>query len=116
MGESVQVIARPRRNGKTTEAVKWVLEGDSTDSYPFWTRVLLVPSIAAADYVRRQFPALDYRQVFAWNEWRSARRGALPVEVAVDNADLLIAQYIGQVAGFVTLTGDAAPPTSGGAQ
>lgn len=103
----VQVVARARRNGKTTEAVEWVLAGEATDSYPFWTRVLLVPTIDAADNARRQFPALDYRQVFAWSEWQRARLGALPVEVAVDNADILIAQTIGQVARLVTLTGAA---------
>lgn len=106
----VQVVARHRRNGKTTEAVAWVLAGEATDSYPFWTRVLLVPTIEAADNARKQFPALDYRQVFAWSEWRRARLGALPVEVAVDNADLLIAQTIGQIARLVTLTGEMSLP------
>ena len=104
------VVARPRRNGKTTEAVDWVLAGEPTDSYPFWTRVLLVPTIAAADNVRSQFPLLDYRHAFSWNEWRNARLGARPVEVALDNADILIAQTIGQVARFVTLTGEATRP------
>lgn len=106
--DAVRVVARPRRNGKTTEAVEWVLAGEATDSYPFWTRVLLVSSIDAADNVRSQFPALDYRQVFAWDEWRRARLGTRPVEVALDNADILIAQTIGQVARLVTLTGEPA--------
>lgn len=107
MSGRVAIVARDRRAGKTTEAVGWVLEGTATDSYPFWTRVLLVPNIHAADEVRRQFPDLDYRQVFAWNEWREARLGSRPVDVAVDNADLLIAQSIGQFARFVTITGRA---------
>lgn len=108
--DAVQVAVRPRRAGKTTEAVEWVMAGEPTDSYPFWTRVLLTPTIEAADQARRQFPALDYRQVFAWSEWRSARLGARPVEVALDNADILIAQTIGQVARFVTITGRVTPP------
>lgn len=104
------VVARPRIGGKTTEAVEWVLAGEPTDSYPFWSRVLLVPTIEAADQARKRFPALDYRQVFAWSEWRQARLGARPVEVALDNADILIAQTIGQVARFVTITGCPIPP------
>jgi hypothetical protein len=30
--DAVQVVARPRRNGKTTKAVEWVLAGAPTDS------------------------------------------------------------------------------------
>lgn len=75
---------------------------------PGWSRVLLCPTIEAADRVRRDYSdELDYRQVFSWNEWRNARIGRQPVEVAVDNADLLVAQFIGQPASFVTITGTA---------
>ena len=100
-----QIIVRPRQAGKTHAAVEWVLEGEATDSYPGWTRVLLTQSITEADRVRQAFPELDYRQVFSFNEWRNARLGAKPVEVAVDNADMILASLLGQTPSRITMTG-----------
>lgn len=103
---NTQIVVRPRQAGKTSAAVQWVREGVSTNSYPFWSRVLLVPSIHEAGRIRKDYPELDYRQVFSFAEWRNARLGRMPVEVAVDNVEALIAQTIGQRASFLTLNGE----------
>jgi hypothetical protein len=101
-----KIIARPRQAGKTHEAVQWVLAGEQTDSYPNWSRVLLCHSIEESIRIRSSFPELDYRQVFSYEEWRKARLGNKPVEVAVDNADILIERVVGQRASVVTISGE----------
>jgi hypothetical protein len=40
------------------------------------------------------------------DEWRRARKGPLPVEVAIDNLDLFLAIGLGQTPAVVTVTGD----------
>ena len=104
----MHIIVRPRQAGKTHAIVQWILAGEKTNSYPGWSRVLLCHDLASADYVRKQFPELDYRQVFSWREWRERRPGPKPVEVAVDNADLILAQAIGQYAVLGTISGTVA--------
>lgn len=37
----MQVIVRDRRQGKTTELIKWLLEGKEQDVYPHWNRVIV---------------------------------------------------------------------------
>lgn len=105
----MRVVVRGRRGGKTHRMVQWVLEGVKTGSYPFWNRVLVVSTINEADYLRRTWPELDYRQVFSWDEWRKARLGALPVEVAVDNADQVLAGVLGQSVSAISVTGSVEP-------
>jgi hypothetical protein len=99
----VNIIVRPRQAGKTYEAVQWVLEGEQTDSYPGWSRVLLCHTLQEADRIRKDFPALDYRQVFSWREWRERHPGLKPVEVAVDNADLILGQVLNQSPSLMTI-------------
>lgn len=100
-----QIIVRPRQAGKTFVAVKWVLAGEATDSYPGWSRVLIAHSIAEADRIRRDYPDLDYRQVFPWDEWKNARLGRKPVEVLVDNADTVLTRLLGQPIAGATWSG-----------
>jgi len=38
----MQVIVRDRRQGKTTELIKWLLQGHMQEGYPQWSRVLVV--------------------------------------------------------------------------
>lgn len=99
------IVARPRQGGKTTEVVEWIQQGARTDSYPGWSRVLLTHTVHDADRVRRDF-GLDYHQVFSIEEWRTARLGRLPVEVAMDNADIVLANLIGQWPVMLTMTGE----------
>lgn len=100
----MKVIVNGRQSGKTYALVQWVREGVATDSYPGWSRVILTITINEAERLRRDYE-LDYRQVFSVNEWQTARIGRKPVEIAVDNADLVLASYLGQHPAQITLTG-----------
>ena len=104
----MQFLVRPRQSGKTFEIVDWVRQGKATDSYPFHSRVIVTPNIAQADLIRRTYPLLDYREVFSLSEWKNARLGAQPVEVGIDNVDLILHEMLGwpsQIS-LVTATGE----------
>lgn len=103
------IIVRPRRAGKTYESVQWVLAGQRTDSYPGWSRVLLTGSIQEAERIRSAHPELEYRQVFSWSEWQAARLGKKPVEVGIDNADMILSTILQQQVGLITMNGVVAP-------
>ena len=94
----MEVVHKGRGEGKTEELVEWVKRGVATTSYPYWSRVLLVHSLDAAQRIRVQGNkyGLDYNQVFALREWANARLGILPVEIAIDNVEFLIQQAAGQ--------------------
>jgi hypothetical protein len=98
------VMARGRQAGKTYDLRGWVKQGVETDSYPGWSRVILTHSLEEAQRLRTAYD-LDYRQVFSVEEWRSARLGRRPVEVALDNADLVLAQMLGQMPRIISVTG-----------
>lgn len=100
----MKVIVRGRQAGKTYDLVQWVKQGDETNSYPGWSRVILTHSIAEAERIRDLYD-LDYRQVFSAEEWRTARLGLKPVEVAVDNAELILASYLRNYPTQIAMTG-----------
>ena len=102
----MRVIARGRQAGKTHALIEWVKEGETTDSYPGWSRILLCHSLEEAQRIRTQYD-LDYRQVFAVSEWKTARMGRKPVEIVLDNADLVLASLLGQSPTRITITGSA---------
>lgn len=93
----MKFLIQPRRAGKTHKLVHWVLEGEKTASYPGWSRVLITPTMQRAAAVRREYPMLDYRQVFYLGEWQKARLGAGHVEVALDDADDVLRALLGGV-------------------
>lgn len=104
----MRVIARGRQAGKTYDLVQWVKQGEQTDSYPGWTRIILCHSLQEAQRIRKTaIYNLDYRQVFAISEWHSylQRTTVGTVEIAVDNADLVLASFIGQSPTYITVTG-----------
>ena len=96
-----------RQAGKTYALVQWVKDGEETDSYPGWSRVILTHSLEEAQRLRSLYD-LEYRQVFSVNEWKTARLGRKPVDIAVDNADMILAHVIGQYPSQVALTGTVA--------
>jgi len=100
----MEVFARGRQAGKTYTLVEWVKEGVETDSYPGWSRVLLTHSLDEAQRLRTRYE-LDYRQVFFVGEWQRARLGRKPVQVALDNADLVLMNVLGQMPSQITVTG-----------
>lgn len=100
----MKVIVSGRQAGKTYALVQWVKEGEQTDSYPGWSRVILTHSILEAARLRADYD-LDYRQVFSVAEWQKAHLGRKLVEIGVDNADLVLAAHIGQTPRQITITG-----------
>lgn len=100
----MRVIVNGRQAGKTYALVQWVKEGEETDSYPGWSRVILTHNLEEAARLRAQYD-LDYRQVFSVVEWQHARLGRKPVEVALDNADITLAHLLGQMPSLVSMTG-----------
>jgi len=100
----VKVIVNGRQSGKTYALVEWIKEGEETDSYPGWSRVLLCHSLEEAQRIRKLYD-LDYRQVFGVSEWKTARIGRKPVDIAVDNVDLILASYLGQYPAQIAMTG-----------
>lgn len=101
-----------RGAGKTYRLVQWVKDGEETDSYPGWSRVLLTHSIDEAQRLRSEYE-LDYRQVFSYAEWRDAHLGPKPVDIAVDNVDLLLMGYFRSMPSLIAMTGSniTPPPT-----
>lgn len=92
----MKILMRGRQQGKTHELIEWVLEGVKTDSYPNWSRVLLVHNLQEADRLRGfHGQPLDYRQVFTYDEWSGGRIGKIPVLIAVDNAEFYLQRMLG---------------------
>lgn len=89
------VVVGDRQTGKTTRLVEWVQAGERRPLYPFWSRVLLVASRDHQIQVRDDF-GLDGHQVFNLADWSVVHRGVHDaVEVAVDDAELLLQFVVG---------------------
>lgn len=50
----MEIVARPRQGGKTTEALRWLLEGRPVGGWPGWSRI-----IVTADDQRAQAGCAD---------------------------------------------------------
>jgi hypothetical protein len=100
------VIVNERQSGKTYALIQWVKDGEQTDSYPGWSRVILTDTIKEAQRLRNLYD-LDYRQVFSVREWQNARLGPKRVDIAVDNVDLVLTAWLRQMPSVITATGRA---------
>lgn len=127
--DEMKWFVSPRQTGKTTKMIDWVLEGENTDSYPFNSRVIICKSIHEADHIRGMI--LDrigkeefdrryaYNMVYHLSDWQRARIGAAPIEVSIDNADVILRGLVenpGIVLTQVTATGvvfDGVPTPDG---
>lgn len=61
----MKVLVRDRRAGKTTELIKWLLQGKEQDKYPYWSRVIVVPTNRMVPITTRT--VFDYTQRENWN-------------------------------------------------
>jgi hypothetical protein len=117
----MQVVARPRQAGKTTDLVHWVLDGHELYGWPGWSRVLLVSSPELVGWITQRFTTEDQALkadfppglpavVLTHNQWyRQARgRNRAGLEIAVDDADHLIFAALGAVPTVIALTGSPA--------
>lgn len=101
----MKVIVRPRRAGKTHELLEWVKQGERTDSYPGWSRIILTHTLDEAQRLRTR-EDMYYHQVFSVGEWQSARIGYPSPEIGVDNLDIIVADYLRQMPTVVSMTGE----------
>lgn len=105
------LVAGGRRSGRTTKLLEWLKQAVPTNSYPFWDRVLLVHSLDRAQDLRGQLArwsrsrgdkhGLAYNLVYSYTEWREARIGHMPVEIAVDDVDMLVSNYFHQTPALI---------------
>lgn len=101
----MRIIVRPRRAGKTHELLEWVKQGERTDSYPGWSRIILTHTLDEAQRLRTR-EDMYYHQVFSIGEWQSARIGRWVPEIAIDNADIVLADLLGRPVDLITMTGE----------
>lgn len=104
MSESpLNVVARGRQAGKTTDALRWLADGERCPGYPGWTRVLVVTDPQRFLVVKRMAqssglfdaprlegmpPAhldLDHR-IYFLSDWQQGRVSCSP-EVWLDDAE-----------------------------
>jgi hypothetical protein len=85
--------------------IEWVKKGEKTDSYPFWSRVIITATTMQAITLRSNNPELDYNQIYSLEEWQRAHIGPKPVELALDDIDLLCGWLVKQgTVKVITLT------------
>lgn len=100
----MEVIVNGRQAGKTYRLVEWVKQGEQIDSYPGWSRVIVVQSVGEALLLRRDY-GLNVRQVLSLKEWGENRAGNSQVEIALDNADLVLGEILRKLPSVVSITG-----------
>ena len=102
----LQLLAVDRRAGKTTQAFAWVSHGVRTDTYPGWSRVLVLPNLAMMEHHRVDWwPRLedfDHR-VYTAEDWEGVYRGHRldDVEVCIDDLDHFLRRGIGRLPGRI---------------
>lgn len=116
--QGLRVALAGRREGKTTRLIEWLLGGEPIDRWPSWSRVLIVHQ-DHLNYIRGEFRAADAelrergcpgglgKAVLTHGDYALTRLRLADVEVAVDNAEDLIAQQLGFLPDLISMT--AAP-------
>lgn len=93
-----------RHRGKTERIIKWLKAGEQSGNFPFWNRVMVVFGEAERERLIAQYE-LNPRQVFTWDNWRNAAGIDRSVEVAIDNADLILSYIVrGHPIAFISMT------------
>lgn len=109
-----KVLVLDRQQGKTTWAIRWLMGGHKVDGWPGWSRVLVVMTANEARRILIDYPDEQGKLhamgngglgklVITLDEARHALSVADPqVEVAFDNADLLVERALGRRPALVT--------------
>lgn len=105
MYEHLEVFVGGRRSGKTTAAIKWVLEGEKREYWPYWSRVIVVPNQQFEEFMRAEYfhQVEDFsHRVFFKHEWdhRAPHVRRNKVEVLYEEASI----YLPEDASAITLT------------
>jgi hypothetical protein len=116
--EGLRVVLGGRGEGKTTRLIEWLIGGELLDRWPSWSRVLITYE-DALPYIRSdQFRAADAelrekgcigglgKVVLTVGDYAITRLRLADVEVAVDNAEAMIAQQIGLTPDIVSMTAE----------
>jgi hypothetical protein len=115
--DQVSTLLAGRREGKTTQLIEWLLQGESIEPWPGWSRVLIVTTAKLIDPIRDNFRAADQqlrdrgcvgglgKVVLSVGSYPLHRLRLSDVEVAVDNAEDLITQQLGFRPDVVSMTG-----------
>lgn len=101
----MKVLLTSRQGGKTTTAIKWLLEGKPTQRYPYWSRVLVVPDMAMLMHLNKEYYGKIYdlhKRIFHWEDWKHAYGAAPDAEVCFDNMDILFSRLLGRSPGVMT--------------
>jgi hypothetical protein len=118
--EGLRVVLAGRREGKTTRLVEWLLGGESIDPWPCWSRVLITHKDSLS-FILGEFDAADHelrkrgctgglgKVVLTVGDYALTRLRLADVEVAVDNADELIAQQLGLMPDVISMTAQPLP-------
>lgn len=102
-----EVVLGNRATGKTTELLRWVLEGERCDGYPGWTRVLIVGSpqediglrACGQELAGVEWADLDWsHRVYCWADWINAHGVNMQTEVRVDG----IERFWPRIPGYLT--------------
>jgi hypothetical protein len=114
----MKILVRDRRQGKTTELIKWMLEGNQQLAYPAWSRVIVCVShrmvIYTTDMLRDYIKNNDWKPrddqrldrgydlshdrlltdvrkgVWSLDDLTTNFRGSRPFEYAIDDLDHLL--------------------------
>ena len=96
-------MVRGRREGKTTETIKWLLRAPK-DNHDRPRRVLLCVDERRAQFVLNEYPALK-GFVFSLPNWQCGRGRGSDVEVALDDAESFLYRAVGQDITRITISG-----------
>lgn len=109
----MKFLIRDRQQGKTTDLIEWVKQGEKTNRYPGWSRILVAANMQRADQLRGGDPTdpnhptgLEYQQVFFVDELLNAHRIDPDVELALDDADTILQGMFRNRVGITAATGD----------
>lgn len=115
-----KMLVLDRQQGKTTWAIRWLMDGHKVEGWPGWSRILIVMTATEARRVLTDYPDEQAKLhamgngglgklVITLDEARHALSVADPeVEVAFDNADLLVERALRRRPEFVTYDGEMA--------
>lgn len=120
----MRVFVSGRRGGKTAACLEWLIGGgraiDVGGGKKRWNRVVVCADEASAEWLRRRLEQMTR----GWEELeredlllvrdailgvghaRARLRGTRGLEVAVDNADILLQYMVGAPVDLATLTGE----------
>lgn len=106
----MRTVIAPRGQGKTQAAIDWLSGGYAIDSFPWWSRILLVPDQGQKNWIVQHYGLKkDQTMIYSFEEWKNtkARGTKLGLEVAIDNVDMLLNGMLhGQRVKLVTINED----------